>query len=210
MEKVIQPSTVETTADVPSPYCTLGTSPSGDAQPAAVAPLYTGTEAHALDITAFGLTSNGTTLSGAIRVDSLSSGPGGTTEIDGTGDEWYVTFVYNGTTYFLDATTPGTSAQSGGSTPQLVSFGDGTITTSATGGQEYNASSSTAVTGVIDQADNLIEITVPVADVGGPPKGTTLTATAAQTFAEVGTSAGGLLEAANNAGGGNYKTGQTC
>jgi pseudomonalisin len=210
MNTLIAPSTAAPTANVPAPYCTLGTSPSGDAQPAAVAPLYTGTEAHALDITAFGLTSNGTTLSGALRVDSLSSGPGGTTEIDGTGDEWYVLFTYNGTTYFLSAALPGTGVQTGGTTPLLVSFGDGTVATSATGGKEYDASSSTAATGVIDQADNLIEITVPVADVGSPPSGTALTATAAQTFAEVGTPAGGLLEAADKASGGNYTTGTSC
>ena len=212
MEKLIQPSTLVQTANVPAPYCTLGTAPSGDAKPnVGGAPLYTGSEAHALDITAFGLTSTGTTLSGAIRLDSLSSGPEGTTEIDGTGDEWYITFAYGGTTYFLNAALPGTSVQSSGaSTPLLVSFSDGTVTTSATGGQEYNASSSTAVTGVIDQADNLVEITAPLSDFGSVPKGKTLTATAAATYAEAGTPAGGLLEAADTASGGNYKVGATC
>ena len=212
MNKLIQPSTLQQVANVPSPYCTLGTSPSGDAKPnAAGAPLYTGSEAHALDITAFGLSSNGTTLSGAIRVDSLSSGPGGTPEIDGTGDEWYITFTYEGTTYFLDAALPGTGVQtSGSSTPLLVSFSDGTVSTSATGGQEYNASSSTAPTGTLDQADNLIEITVPLSDIGSPAKGAVISATAAQTYAELGTPAGGLLEAADSASGGNYKVGSSC
>ena len=211
MEKLIAPGAAPV-ATVPSPYCTLGTSPSGNARPSVEgAPLYTGTEAHALDITAFGLTSTGSTLSGAIRVDSLSSGPGGTTEIDGTGDEWYVLFSYGGTEYFLNAALPGTSVQSSGSsTPLAVSFGDGTVTTSTTGGQEYNANSSSAATGELDQAGNVIEISVPLSDVGNPPAGTTLTATAAQTFAEAGTPAGGLLEQADSADGANSKIGSHC
>jgi len=212
MNKLIDTSTAHPTADVPLPYCTLGTAPSGDAKPnVAGAPLYTGTEAHALDVTAFGLTSNGTTLSGAIRVDSLSSGPGGTPELDGTGDEWYITFSYNGTTYFLNAAMPGTGVQTTGSnTPLPVSFSDGTVTTSATGGQQYSASSSTAPTGELDQADNLIEISVPLADVGNPPRDAALTATAVQTYAEAGTPAASLLEAADSASGANYAVGEAC
>ena len=210
MEKLIAPSAAPV-ATVPAPYCTLGTSPSGNAQPSAVAPLYTGSEAHALDITAFGLTSNGSTLSGAIRVDSLSSGPGGTVELDGTGDEWYVLFSYGGTEYFLNAALPGTSVQtSGASTPLPVSFSDGTVATSATGGDQYNSNTSSTATGVIDQADNLIEISVPTSEVGSPPAGATLTATAAQTFAEAGTPAGGLLEQADSADGANFKVGSSC
>jgi len=212
MEKLIAPSTAIPTATVPAPFCTLGSAPSGDAQPnVAGAPLYTGTEAHALDITAFGMKSDGTTISGAIRVDSLSSGPGGTPEIDGTGDIWYVLFSYKGTTYFLEAELPGTSVQtSGATTPLLVTFDDGTVATSATGGEQFNSNSSSAATGELDQADNLIEIKVPASDVGNPPTGTTLTATSAETYAQAGTPAAALLEQADTATGSSYTVGKTC
>ncbi|MBV8478950.1 MAG: S8/S53 family peptidase [Actinobacteria bacterium] len=204
MEKVIAPSTAVPTATVPAPFCTLASAPSGDATPnIAGAPLYTGTEAHALDITAFGMTSNGTTLSGAIRVDSLSSGPGGTTEIDGTGDIWYVLFAYKGTTYFLEAQYPGASST-------LATFDDGTVAKSATGGEQFSANNSTAATGVLDRADNLVEITVPASEVGSPPAGTSLTATSAQTYAQAGTPAAALLEQADTAPGSSYTMGSTC
>ena len=189
---------------VPPPACTVLSDQSGDSAP----PVSTDNGA-ALDIIAAGFALNGDNLTAELTVNSLSAGPGGTTGIGGDGDVWYVTWMYAGTEYFLSAEMPGTTVDPGNPAAVPIDYSYGTVTTSPTGGLFYNTVGS--ATGALDTTTNTITITAPVSVLGGIASGQTLTKPGAQTYASVGTPAGGLLETADSAGpGSSYTLGAAC
>ncbi|HEY8300964.1 MAG TPA: S53 family peptidase [Jatrophihabitans sp.] len=115
----------------------------------------------------------------------------------GGGNEYYSLWTYKGTTYFADAEVDATGA---------VTYHDGTVA-----GSQYTTAHT--VTGHFGSGRNgVVEVDVPVADVGSPPVGAHLTAPGAQTKVLVGTAqTGGLIEAADSAGPKyDYVVGQSC
>ncbi|HEX3805342.1 MAG TPA: protease pro-enzyme activation domain-containing protein [Gaiellaceae bacterium] len=199
-----QPGATGAAYSVPAPACTGFTDASGDSAPPASTD-----NGQSLDILAGGFSAAGGNLSAELLVKSLSGGPGGTPGIAGDGDVWYVTWTYAGTEYFVSAELPGSSVDASNPTALPADFSYGTVGTSATGGREYDTVGS--ATGSIDTTTNVISITTPLSTVGGPAAGGVLATPGAQTFASVGTPAGGLLEAADTAGpGSNYTVGQGC
>ncbi len=186
------------------PACTSVTDEAGDAHP-------TGSTGNvdSLDILAAGFLNGGsTTINAELRVKSLNDGPGGTPAIAGDGDDWYVTWSYGGTEYFLSAQLPTGSPNTSDPT-SLYQFSYGTVTKSPTNGALYNTVGS--ATGSVDTTNGVISISAPRSVVGNPANGAALTSTGAVTFESVGTPAGGLLEAADSAGPGNaYKVGASC
>jgi subtilase family serine protease len=193
-----------TTPTLASPACTAFTDPSGDSAP----PASTDSGA-SLDILAGGFSTNGSTLSASLLVRNLLGGPGGTPGIAGDGNVWYITWTFKGTEYFLSAEEPGTTVNTSDPTALPVDYSYGTVGKLATGGTQFNSGGS--ATGTLDTATNTITITAPLADLGGPASGASLTATGALTYASVGTPAGGLLESADGAGpGSSYTIGKSC
>lgn len=115
----------------------------------------------------------------------------------GGGNDYYFLWTYKGTTYFADAEVDSTGA---------VTYGDGTVS-----GNQYNSAHTD--TGHFGSGPNgVVEVDVPLANVGNPPLGATLTGPGAQTKVTVGTAqTGGLLEAADSGGPQyDYTVGQTC
>jgi subtilase family serine protease len=104
----------------------------------------------------------------------------------GGGNEYYLLWTYKGTTYFADAEVDSTGQ---------VTYHDGTVS-----GSQYNTAHT--ISGHFGHGPNgVVEVDVPVADVGSPPSGATLTGPGAQTKVLVGTAqTGGLIEAADSGG----------
>ncbi|HZU11797.1 MAG TPA: hypothetical protein VFB58_03080 [Chloroflexota bacterium] len=195
---------------LPSPTCTLGVdSSNGDAH---VLVNTADTQFDSLDLSAFGLSSDTSNVTGVISAQSLSDGTPvngtpapATPQVAGGGDIWYVVWNYGNTPgikgYFLEAQYPGTPADTGytdnASTSNLpVDFTYGTIVTSATGGDQFTTGG--AATGNFDTTNNRISITAPLSAVGSPAAGATLSSPYADGDALVGTPAsGGLLETAD-------------
>ncbi|GEM_PF-891916 len=208
IKQIAKPPAKITKTPVPSPACTLFYDPTGDANPIGS----TG-NVDSLDIVSGGISTDSgkKTLTGVLRVKSLNDGPGGTPEIAGTGDTWYLLFGYQGTTYFFEATyDPSTLAK--------YAFNYGHITKSPSGGTQYNPDGT--ATGTVDAAHGLISITAPWTAFGPqltpkvtpPALKSILDHPSAQTFEEVGTNAsGGLLEGADSASGNtSYVVGTNC
>ena len=195
---------------LPSPTCTLGTDPStGDAH---VLVNSSSVQFDSLDITAFGLSSNTSTLTGQLSTQSLSNGTPvngtpapATPQVAGGGNVWYLVWNYGSDPtikgYFLETMYPGDPAKAGyvndASTSNLpVNFAWGTIVVSATGGQQFTTGGP--ATGTFDTANNRITMSVPLSSVGGASAGATLSSPLAEGDALVGTPAsGGLLETAD-------------
>jgi pseudomonalisin len=110
-------------------------------------------------------------------------------------DEWYMLWSYNGTTYFADAELTADTALSGGD----PTFGDGTVTVTGT---EHSYNNVNDDTGKFTTGQNgIVEIDVPVANVGGPKVGDVFTGPAGETDIEVGAPhAGGFLEKVDTGG----------
>ena len=104
----------------------------------------------------------------------------------GGGNEYYLLWTYKGTTYFASAQVDSTGT---------VTYNDGTVS-----GSQYNTAHSDS--GHFGNGPNgVVEVDVPVADVGSPPSGATLVGPGAQTKVLVGTGrTGGLIEAADSGG----------
>jgi pseudomonalisin len=104
----------------------------------------------------------------------------------GGGNEYYSLWSYKGTTYFANAEVDSTGA---------VTYHDGTVS-----GSQYNTAHTVA--GHFRSGPNgVIEVDVPIANVGSPPSGAILTGPGAQTKVLVGTAqTGGLIEAADSGG----------
>lgn len=192
---------------LPAPTCTLATdSSAGDAHPLVN---NANTQIDALDLSGMGLSSDSTNLTGQISVQSLSDGsPVGTPSVPsvaGGGDIWYIVWNYGSAPgikgYFLQAEYPADPSDVGytndASTNNLpVDFTWGTITTSATGGEQFGPGGAAA--GSFDTTNNRISITAPLSSVGGAAPGDTMSSVYALGDALVGTSAsGGLLETAD-------------
>jgi len=94
-----------------------------------------------------------------------------------TGADWYMTWTYGGTEYFAQAQI--------GPVPTVPpAFDDGTVDKVGTSSQYKTANTDTGkfTTG----HDGVVEIDVPLANVGGPPAGATLSQPAGITFIEIG------------------------
>ncbi len=201
--------------------CTMGTDSSPD--DAHVLVNNSSTQYDSLDLSSFSLSSTSSAITGQLTVENLSDGnPAGTPALPavaGGGDIWYVVWNYGSTPgvkgYFLEAEYPGAPTDTGytnnASTDNLpVDFAWGTITTSATGGDQFT--SGGAATGAFDPANNRISISTPLTTVGSPGAGATLSSPYADADALVGTPAsGGLLETADalDSSVGDYQVGQT-
>jgi hypothetical protein len=202
-------STSSTSAALPSPACTLATDNSpGDAT---VLVNSSETQFDSLDLTAFGLASDASNITGSLSVESLSDGTpvNGTPApalpaVAGSGDVWYLTWNYGNTPgvkgYFLEAGYPGAPTDQGytnsAATSNLpVDFQWGEIQTSATGGDLYQAMGP--ATGTFDTTNNRLTITAPLSSLGAPPAGAVLSSPLAEGDALIGTSSGGLLETAD-------------
>ncbi|MBV9100345.1 MAG: hypothetical protein JOZ46_12430 [Candidatus Dormibacteraeota bacterium] len=138
---------------------------------------------------AFSTSADGTTLRTLLTVTNLNETvPAGETY------EWYSIWTYNGTVYFSNAelsSVPGS----------MPTYHDGTVTVTGTTHQ-YNASTNTNDTGHFTLgANGVVEVDVPLANVGSPPLGATLTGPAGETDTLAGTpQSGGLLEKADSGG----------
>jgi hypothetical protein len=171
------------------------------------------TQFDSLDFTGFGLSSDATNVKGALSVQSLNDGTplSGTPApaipaVAGGADIWYLTWNYGNTPgvkgYFVSAQFPGAPGDPGytndASTSNLpVDFSWGTIITSATGGDQFQAGG--AATGSFDTANSRITISAPLSSVGSPPSGSVLSNPIAEGDALVGTPVtGGLLETADS------------
>jgi len=108
--------------------------------------------------------------------------------------QWYALWTYGATTYFADATLSAVP----GSTP---TYGDGTVTTTG-GAHQFNQSANTNDTGHFTLGPNgVVEIDVPLANIGNPPLGSVLSLPSGETYIEVGSSqVGGALEKVDSGG----------
>lgn len=209
------------TGALPSPTCTLATdSSAGDAH---VLVNNSSAQFDSLDLSAVGLSSDTTDVTGQLAVQSLNDGsPAGTPAVPavaGGGDIWYVVWNYGSNPgikgYFLTAEYPGDPSDIGytdnAATSNLpVDLAWGTIVTSATGGEQFKKAGP--ATGSFDTSNNRIMLTAPLKDVGGAQAGQTLSSPNALGDALVGTSAsGGLLETADtlNSQSTDYHVGQS-
>jgi subtilase family serine protease len=140
---------------------------------------------------AMSLSADGTTLRTFLTVTNLN----GSVPTGAGAAEWYVTWTYNNTMYFANAELSAVP----GSAP---TFHDGTVTQTGNTSNFSNNSSHTNDTGSFTPGPNgIVEIDVPLANVGGPPIGAVLTTPAALTDILVGTAAaGGLLERVDTGG----------
>jgi subtilase family serine protease len=149
-----------------------------------------------LDILAgnMSITSNLKTLKVYTTIKNLSTSSANPA---GGGNEYYLLWTYKGTNYFANAEVDSTGA---------VTYHDGVVA----GNQYTNSNTDTGkfVTG----KNGTVEVNVPLAHVGTPPKGAHLTAPGAQTRVLVGTSqTGGLIETADTGGPKyDYVVGQRC
>jgi hypothetical protein len=167
------------------------------------------TQYDSLDLSAFGLSSDSTNVTGQVSVENLGNGtPAGapaTPQVAGGADVWYLVWNYGSDPsikgYFLEAEYPGTPADIGyvnnSSTSNLpVDLSWGEIVVSATGGQQFKRIGP--ATGSFDVPNNRITIAAPLSVVGGAQTGETLSSPHAVGDAVVGTSvSGGLLETAD-------------
>jgi pseudomonalisin len=108
-----------------------------------------------------------------MQVEDLSS----TLPTGATGEDWYTTWTYGGTTYFAQAqleATPGSS----------VTYSDGTVDVTGT---EHDYSPAHTDTGSFTPGtDGVIEVDVPFANIGSPPLKSVLSQPASATYTEEG------------------------
>jgi subtilase family serine protease len=148
------------------------------------------------------VSADGSTLRTFTTIDNLTKDPAAATPgvpTGGTANEYYFLWSYAGTTYFTNAevdTTTGT-----------VSYSDGTVS-----GSQYSTVHSGDTGSFTTGPNGVVEVDVPLANVGSPPTGASLTGPGAQTKVLEGTTAtGGLIEAADSAGPHyDYTVGETC
>jgi hypothetical protein len=188
-----------------STSCTLATDSSqGDAAPLINS---SATQNDALDLTTYGLASNGTDITGTISVQNLGGGPAGAPTVSGGGDVWILDWTYNSTDYFLYARYPAEPGDVGytmtAATSNLpVSIAYGQVGPGVDGSASHNL---TAIAGgTFNTSTSTITITAPLSGLGGPAAGTTLTGAVMTTYAlagvpvkPVGNVPSGLLETAD-------------
>jgi hypothetical protein len=123
-------------------------------------------------------------------------------------EDWYATWTYDGTTYFA-------LAQLGALPGSSVTYGDGTIVVT---GSDHEYETAHTDTGTFTPGTNgVIQIDVPLANIGNPPLKSTLSDPAGLTYTEEGVppnpsgEAAGSLESVDSGGPTkNYKVGSTC
>jgi pseudomonalisin len=200
---IVPPTVPPPVYNLASPACTVLHGDVGDAQP-----LGSNGNVDSLDILAAGFQATPGAVTAQLLVKSLSSGPGGTPQLAGDGDNWYVTWNYGGIEYFLQAQFP-ISGPDPSNPTSLFSFSYGTVGKSPTGGTFYTTVGN--ATGTVDTAKGVITMSAPASVFGNPASGATLSKPGAATFESVGTPAGGLLEAADADGPGtDYVLGTSC
>jgi len=97
-----------------APICTI----LGNGQPGAAAGMTPADNTDALNILAFGLSSDATTITAEIKVSNLTDGPNGGPNLVGTADDWYVSFTYKKNIYYLKANYGGATDTSSASVSQ--------------------------------------------------------------------------------------------
>ncbi len=131
---------------------------------------------------------SGSTLRVLLTIDNLSE----TVPTGAAADEWYMLWTYGATTYFANAqvTSPNISGPA---------YGDGTVTVTGT---EHSYNNVNTDTGSFTPGHNgVVEIDVPVANVGNPASGAILQGPSGETDIEVGVPAvGGFLEKVDTGG----------
>lgn len=189
-----QPSAGSTTR--PGPCTPLFTDPAGDDS----YPLGTSTGNNPqLDVLSgnISMAANHTKLRLLTTIENLSTTMASPV---GGGNDYYFLWTYKGTTYFADAEVDSTGG---------VTYHDGTVS-----GSSYNTNSAhTNDTGHFGSGPKgVVEVDVPLANVGNPPAKAKLTGPGAQTKVLAGTAqTGGLIEAADSGGPKyDYTVGQTC
>jgi pseudomonalisin len=138
---------------------------------------------------AMSVSADGTSLRLLLSVSDLSE----TVPTGAAADEWYGLWSYNGTEYFGNAQLTDVP----GATP---TFDDGTVTD--TGGENSYNTVNTDDTGLLTLGTNgVVEIDVPLANVGSPADGTVLASPTGETDIEIGApGGGGLLEKVDSGG----------
>jgi hypothetical protein len=121
-----------------------------------------------------GLSADGQNLIVKLNVTNLSA----TVPTGATGADWYATWSYNNTVYFANAQLSPTP----GATP---TFGDGTVTLTGNT-KNYNPVHTNDQGSFTPGANGVVEIDVPLANVGGPAVGAVLSQPAGVTFTEEG------------------------
>jgi pseudomonalisin len=129
----------------------------------------------------------GTNLVATLTVTDLST----QVPTGATGMAWYSTWTYNATTYFAEAEVGPTG---------IPDFADGTVA-----GNQFSTVNSDTGT-LTPGPSGTVRVVVPLANVGNPPAGSTLSAPAGETFTEEGTpptpvlGSNGLLEKVDSGG----------
>jgi pseudomonalisin len=120
-----------------------------------------------------GTNAAGTDLVVQMKIADLSQ----TVPTGATGEDWYTTWTSGGTEYFAQASL---SAEPGAA----VTYSDGTVTLT---GSTHNYSPAHTDTGSFTAGTNgVVEVDVPLANVGSPAAGTLLTQPASSTYTEEG------------------------
>jgi pseudomonalisin len=145
------------------------------------------------------LSADGKSLETILTIQNMQEGvtavpPGG------GANEYYMTWSWKGTTYFTN-----TEVSAAG-----TSFNYGQV--QKVGASNQYSNSGTATGKVVDGPNGTITVTVPLASIGAPAVGDTLTSPAGATYVEVGVpTVGGSLQPDDSAGPGNdYQLGEIC
>ncbi len=120
------------------------------------------------------LSADGQNLVVRLVVDNLSA----TVPTGATGADWYATWTYANTTYFADAQL----SPAPGAAP---TFGDGTVTLTGNT-KNYNPVHTSDQGSFTPGPNGVVEIVVPLANIGGPAAGAVLSQPAGVTFTEEG------------------------
>ncbi|MHB8718681.1 MAG: S53 family peptidase [Candidatus Dormibacteria bacterium] len=136
------------------------------------------------------LTASGSTLRALLTVTNLSAAaPTGSGAA-----EWYALWTYNGTTYFANAEVSGVP----GSTP---TYHDGTVALVGNSHQYKNSTNTNDTGSFTTGPHGVVEIDVPLANVGNPPANSVFSSPSGETWIEIGsTVTGGLLEKVDTGG----------
>lgn len=188
----------------------------------ACVPLFVGDASsnYALDLTGSGepqmaivkgdMTNTATTLTTTLTVSNLTP----STLTLGTADEYYVYWTYNHVQYFtnveISRAASDANAALGTAVLPAISYNYGTVAMVGSSRQYQNVGT---VTGSVTYGtDGTLSVTVPLADIGSPPAGATLTGTGGETDELIGVpGVGGSLQPVDAAGpGNNYTLGETC
>jgi pseudomonalisin len=145
------------------------------------------------------LSADGKTLRTILTIQDMETGATAVAQPGGA-NEYYMTWTFNGKSYFTNAEVSAVG----------VSYNYGTVT--LVGSTHSYQPTGSATGSVVAGPNGTVEIDVPLSDVGSPTAGNVLTAPSGQTYVEVGApTVGGLLESVDTAGPQNdYTLGEVC